>query len=403
MAAVRAFHRVVVWVVAGAIGASALCAEGPTAGVSLSPPQERTLTGHGEHDGHLFRTLTAHFSFGKQPYTISYQACVDPAHGDQVAPLEGYIGMPQPCSTNWYHGGFLFIRLNGQDIGTTPLSSMTVAESDGRAILDMVWHHPIANVRARFLGLPEHDGLLCEVGLEPKQEITSVEVLARCYPSYFTSWNNRDGARRVQTPSTLVEQGQPVTVPASDNWWAVYYDEIFDVAKGEGDGPCALTLLPQEATDVYFNPMSYPVETRITYAPDQRRLHLEFWEFPGSTNAEVLERMRAEGTSLRAELETTDFTPAAVKGLDLAALRAEVERATQSEAVKATLGERLTEVQEWLAEAEGIRGHDPIRDVSNGDRVPQLPIEAEEKLLASVGKYYGFMWEVKLAELLAGL
>jgi hypothetical protein len=30
-------------------------------------------------------------------------------------------------------------------------------------------------------------------------------------------------------------------------------------------------------------------------------------------------------------------------------------------------------------------------------------IEAEEKLLASVGKYYGFMWEVRLAELLAGL
>jgi hypothetical protein len=111
--------------------------------------------------------------------------------------------------------------------------------------------------------------------------------------------------------------------------------------------------------------------------------------------------MRADGTKLRSELETTDFTPAAVKDLDLAALRAEVERATQSEAVKAYLGDRLTEVQAWL---EAIRGLNPIRATPNGDRVPELPsIEAEETLLASVDKYYGFMWEVKLAELLAGL
>ncbi|MBM3472674.1 MAG: hypothetical protein FJX75_05310 [Armatimonadetes bacterium] len=371
------------------------------AGVSLSPPQERTLGDYGGHGNHRQRTITASFSFGKNPYAISYQACIDPAHGEQVSPLEGYIGMPQPVSTGWYHGGFLFVQLNGQDIGTTPLSSMTVAESGDRAILDMVWHHAIANVRVRFLGLPNHDGLYCEIALEPKQEITSIVVQARCYPSFFTSWNHRDGARRIWTPGALVEQGQDVTVLAADNWWAVCYDEVFDVARGEGDGPCALMLLPQEAADVRFNPQSYPVDTWITYRPDQRRLHLAFWKYPGRTNADVLAEMTVDADTIRNELATTDFTPAAVKDLDIAALRAEVERATQSEAVKEYLGDRLAEVQAWLA---GIQGHDPNSERPELGHVPGFPrIEAEEKLLASVGKYYGFMWEVRLAELLAGL
>ena len=363
------------------------------AGVSLSPTEERSLGDYAGHQNHRFRQITANFSFGKNPYAISYQACVDPAHGDQVAPLEGYIGMPQPCSTGWYHSGFLFIQLNGQDIGTTPLGSMTVAESGNRGILDMVWHHPTANVRVRFLGLPEHDGLYCEIALEPKQEITSIVVLARCYPSFFTSWNHRDGARRIQTPSALVEQGTSVTVPATDNWWAVYYDEVFDVANGEGDGPCALMLLPQEATDIQLSPQSYAVDTRITYPPGERRLHLAFWKFPGRPNAEVLTAVREDATAIRGELETTDFTPAAVKDLDIAALRAEVERATRSEAVKAYLGDRLAEVRGWLDESAPA--------LQQPAAAPS--IEAEEKLLASVGKYYGFMWEVRLAELLAGL
>jgi hypothetical protein len=363
------------------------------AGVSLAPPTERRLGDSPAHRDHLFRQVTASFSFGRNPYAISYQSCVDPAHGGQAAPLEGYIGMPGPCSTGWYHGGFLFIQLNGQDIGSAPLSSMTVAESGDRAILDMVWHHPLASVRARFLGLPGHDGLYCEIALEPKQEITSISVLARCYPSFFTAWNHRDGARRIQTPRTLVEQGQNVTVPAADNWWAVYYDEVFDVAKGEGDGPCALMLLPNEATGLFLNPQSYAVDTRITYPADCRRMHLAFWKFPGRANAEVLESFSGSANATRAELESTDLTPAAVSGLDVAALRAEVERAMKSDAVRATLGDRLTEVQAWLdASAPALQPTSAVPSV-----------EAEEKLLASVSRYYGFMWEVKLAELLAGL
>jgi hypothetical protein len=257
----------------------------------------------------------------------------------------------------------------------------------------MVWHHPLASVRARFVGLPGQDGLLCEIALEPKAEITSITVGCRCYPSFFTAWNHRDGARRIQTPGTLIEQGTAVTVPAAENWWAIHYDEVFDVAKGEGDGPCAMMALPQEATDIHFAPQSYQVDTRISYPADVRRLHLAFWKFPGSSNAEVLARFPEQAPVVRETLETTDFRPAAVRDLDVAALRAEVEHATQSEAVKAYLGERLTEVRGWLEESGPALEPQPAAP----------SIGAEEKLLRSVDRYYGFMWEVKLAELLGAL
>lgn len=365
---------------------------GPLAELALRPPRERNLDGP-DHPGHLFREQEARFNLGRVGYTIVYKACVDPAHEGKVAPLEGYIGMPAPASSNWYHSGFLFISLNGRDIGTTPLNAMLVAERGARAILDMVWEDEVANVRARFLGLPDRDHLYCEIALEPKQDITSITVELRAYPSFFTSWHKRDGARRIQTPATLIEQGAPVTVPAADNWSAVYYDEIFDVARGEGEGPCAMLLVPDEATDIAFTPGSYAVNTRISFAPEARRLRFAFWDFKGLPNAEALARVREAGPALRDELAALDFTPAAVRAFDVAAVKAELARALQSEVARETLGERLTEIEEWLERyAPALEG----RPDASG-------IEAETHLLQSIDRYHSFMWEVKLAELMSDL
>lgn len=360
--------------------------------LSLAPARERTLTA-GDHKGHVFREQQANFSLGQAAYAICYKACVDKAHAPNVAPIEGYIGMPRPTSCNWYHSGFLFITLNGKDIGTTPLSSMMVAERGERAILDMVWRHEIANVRVRFLGLPDHDNLYCEIAVEPKQELKSLAVKLRCYPSYFTSWNKRDGARRIQTPATLVEQGQSVKLPAKENWWAVHYDEIFDVAKGEGEGPCAMLLFPNEPSEISFSPGSYAVGTTIAYPPETRRIHLAFWDFKGKTNTEALARLEEGAEGIREELAKLDFTPAAVKGFDVEGIHAAVKRAMKSEVVRATLGDRIEEIQEWLDKyalslEEGVEGGG---------------IEGEEKLLQSIDRYYSFMWEVKLAELVSEL
>ena len=294
---------------AGLAGAASCAEAARPATVDIDPPRERRLDSR-EHPGHRFTSRTANFSFGGIPYSISYQACVDPAHGGKASPLEGYIGMPQPAACNWYHSGFLFVVLDGRDIGGTPLSSMLVAESGKRAILDMVWHDPAADVRARFLGLPGRDCLFCEVAVEPRQEMKSLALRLRCYPSFFTAYHKREGARRVQTPAVLVKQGEkPAPLPAKDNGWAVYYDEVFDVAKGEGEGPCAVLVLPEAASEISIAPGGYSVETQITCPPQTRRIRMAFWDFKGRTNAEALARLRDGADAVRKELAALDFTP----------------------------------------------------------------------------------------------
>lgn len=359
--------------------------------VTLEAPRERHLSPtRADHPGHLFREQIATFGLAGSTYRIAYKACVDPAHEGKVAPLEGYVGMPAPCSCNWYHSGFLFIRLNGRDIGTTPLSSMLVAETGERAILDLVWRDEAANVRARFVGLPGLDCLLCEVAIEPLQEITSVGIDLRCYPSFFTSYHKRDGARRIQTPGLLVEQGQDVTVPVAENWWAVYYDEIFDVAKGEGEGPCSMLISSSEG-DIRFTPGSYAVGTSISLPADTRVVRMAFWEHRGMTNADALAQVREQAPMVREVLTTADFTPAAVTEFDIAEARAAVERALASEAARAALADRIEQMQAWL------ESNAPAGDVAD------LGVGAQEELLRSVDAYNSFKWEVKLIELLSEL
>lgn len=387
------------WLIVG-VFSSALLVAGPAAAVaqeagrsvavSLAAPAERRLN-RDDHPNHLFREQTATFGLAGGTYRIAYKACVDPAHGSQVAPLEGYIGMPAPCSCNWYHGGFLFIGVNGRNIGLNPLSSMMVAESGERAILDMVWRDEVANVRARFIGLPGMDCLLCEVTIEPLQEITSVGVDLRCYPSYFTAHNRRDGARRIQTPSTLVEQGQDVTVPLAENWWAVYYDEIFDVAKGEGEGPCSMLIAPPADGEIRFAPGSYAVSTHISLPAETRTVRMAFWDHKGMSNADALALVRDQAPAVEELLLQADFTPAAVTEFDAAQARAAVERALASEAARAALADRIAQMQAWLdTNAPAAGGGDP-------------GVAAQEELLRSIDEYNSFRWEVQLIELLSEL
>jgi len=367
-------------------------ADAPMAVVQLQEPKERRLSAESkDHPGHLFREQNAIFDLGPIDYRIAWKACVDPAHGDKVAPLEGYLGMPGPSASNWYHGGFLAIVLNGRDIGTTPLSSMTVAEnSGGRAIMDMVWRDEAADVRARFVGLPGRDYLICEITLDPVAEITSVGLKLRCYPSFFTSWHKRDGARRVQTPASLVEQGSTETLPADENWWAVYYDEIFDVERGEGEGPCALLLPPGQATEIRLAPGGYSVETAIDFPADTRRIRLAVWDYHGRTNADALASMRAGADAVRRELEQADFTPEALTTFDVALAREEVQWALGSAPARELLGDTADEIEAWLAD------YAPALEAATGG----AGVRAQEDLLTAVSAYNDFRWQIRLSRLL---
>jgi hypothetical protein len=189
-----------------------------------------------------------------------------------------------------------------------------------------------------------------------------------------------------------VEQGQRIELSAKENWWGVY-DEVFDVAKGEGNGPCGLLLMPDEATQIALEPGNHGVGTRIGYRPQTRWIRLAFWDFTRKTNADALARVRSGADAVRKELATLDFTPDAVKGVDVAAMRAEIRRAIASESVRKSLGPKVAAVQAWLQE------YGPSLEKKR----PAGGIEAEERLLESIDTYRDFSWEVKLAELLEKL
>ncbi|MCD6350883.1 MAG: hypothetical protein J7M26_02080, partial [Armatimonadetes bacterium] len=304
-------------------------------------------TGHPGHEGHKRVNHDILLSNDLVTYGIRYCACTDKSHAPYVVPLEGYIGMPRPCACNWYHSGFMEIIVDGDNIGRYPLADFAALGSGPRGLARMVWDYAGGRVRVSFLLEPGSRYLKVQILLSPSKPPKSIVLALRCYPSYFTSYYHRQGARRIVTPSAEVKQGERKTLPASDNWWALYKDDVFDPARGEGEGPCGLMLMPAQAKSITFAPGDYAVETRIEYKPDQRDLRLAFWDFKGMANAKALELMKKTTSQVLAQLLTTNFTPLLVQRTSLAAERAEFER------LRALAGPKLAaEEEKRLAAAE---------------------------------------------------
>ena len=356
--------------------------------VGVDKPADRVLSG--DREGLVSREVRANFGFGPIGYAISQRYLYHRDDPSLTQMGEGYIGMPAPASANWYHSGFMFIRVSGQDVGRSPASSMMAVESGGRAILDMVWRDEAALARARFFGLPGANWLGCEVTIEPVDEVTDFTISLRNYPSFFTSHHRRDGARRIQTPTGLVEQGQPTDGPLSDHWWGVYYDEVFDVARGEGQGPCAMLVLPVEGASIRFSPGSYAVGTDLIFTPETRTVRFAFWDFRGYSNAEALAELRDRAAEVREVLEAVDLTPTAIAEFDVAAVRESLEAALASERTREALADDIGAVQRWLAESA------PQIEQADGP----IGIAAQEDLLRSIDDYNSFKWQVRLTTLL---
>jgi len=341
----------------------------------------------GPHAGKKHAEQAFTFALGKRLYRLRYVAAVDPAQPGKAFPAEGYLGMPAPCSCNWYHGGFLFVRVNGRDVGEASLHAGLVAETGSRAIADLVWDAEPARVRVRFAGLPDDDKLLCEIALEPKEEVKDLRVLLRCYPSFFTAWHRRAGDRKVATPAGTLDQGQRVELPAAQHGYAVYYDTVFDVARGEGEGPCAALFGRGAIRAVKFDVGSYAVGTELVCRPDARSVRLAFWDMPNVANEAALASFRRSARTWADELHAFDFTPAAVRGFEPEAELATLGQLTRAPEVRTALG----------AKAEAYRKQ--IEALAS--RSGTLGILDENRLLGFLSGYREFLWELKLAALLA--
>ncbi len=348
-----------------------------------------------DHQGHDVFTQEGWIDSGTVRYGVRYTACYDESHGKGAGILEGYVGMPEPAACNWYHSGFLQVRINDADIGTTRITDMYVSETGERGSITMLWNAPQGVVRLRFLALPDDDRLFCEIALDPAAEVTGLQVSLKCYPSFFTSFYHRDGWRRVTTPTHQAEQGTELKVQPADDWWLAFTDDVFDPAKeADSAGGCAVLFDPEQIAGGTVQLGSYAVTGSLSLRPDQHNARLIFWDFNKRPNDEALKSLRRSAEESLAVAREMDFTPLAVSSFDLAkrsaAAAAELKKVTDPADFPSRFEALNRQLTTLLAEARSARA----------EGVP-VSVETEKAILNSVGAYEKLEWELKFHVLLS--
>ncbi len=263
---------------------------------------------------------------GVKHYGLFYTVAHDPKRPGVAVIGEGYIGMPQPTGANWYHGGFFDLQINGQTIGTTPIHSLTGRASGDRGTVDFVFDTPMAVVRVRFVGLGGNDALYCQALLEPKQEIKTLKVVLRCYPSAFVS----NAERHVLSPTRDLAQGEKAELDLAQEWWLLYYDRIYDAGyispTHTGVGGCSVLWPGSQADKVGFTVGGYGIDTVMALKPQLRDFRFVFFDYKGTKNEAAMADLRGRADGLLAQLATFPFADPSVAKFPLADKQQEIQK-----------------------------------------------------------------------------
>ncbi len=267
---------------------------------------------------------------GAQTFGLRYVVARDPKDPQAAIPGEGYIGMPDPAGCNWYAGGFFDLRINGQNVGTKLIHSVTGRSSENRGTADFVFDTSQAVVRVRFVARAGGDCLFAQALLEPKVELKSLRLALRCYPSAFVS----DADRHVLTSTRDFAQSERAELDLATQWWTLYYDSIYDAGyigtAHRGVGPCAVLWVPDQAEKAGFTVGSYGIETVFDLKPSLRDVRFVFFDYAGKKNDAAKADLRARAQALRAELTTFAFTDPSLARWPLTQKLAEVRQALAS-------------------------------------------------------------------------
>lgn len=307
----------------------AVWADGPAATVSVFDGGSQLTPATWECTaGHQIEKHSISLDSGKRRYTFLYEGCIDPSHGEQRPAAEGNFGMPDPTPANWYWGGFLRVLVNGTDAVAYRVGDMRVTERGARGAFQIVWAHPDAEVGLRLLMLPGANHVLALLNWKPKAGATLKTVVAelRCYPSFFTAARHRRGERHCQTPRIDMQEPKVLSLVPGQDTHLYYYDAVFDVARGEGDGPCAALLAPAGLTGGNVSIGDYAVITSLQLDPVAGQARLGLYDFTGQTNAEAGAYLKAHAADDLAQLVATDFHPEAVRQTDPERLKREAQQ-----------------------------------------------------------------------------
>lgn len=308
--------------------------------------------------GHTVETRDISLESSTIRYAFAYSGCTDPSHGDKRPSSEGNFGMTAPVRGNYYAGGFLQVFINGQDAIAYRVEDMQVLEQGARGSFQAIFAHPDAEVGLRIALLPESNHILMLVSWRPRPDkaVQSVRVTLRAYPSFFTSFHHRQGERHCATPRTDQQEPSTLEIVPEEDGYLHFYDAVFDVANGEGDGPCAAVISPEGLTGGRVSIQSYPVTTSLDYAPEAAEARLALYDFAGLTNAQAQQYLDDNWQRDQAELMALDFRPEAARTLDLAAFEQQThkllaEAAADGEALRPKVEELLGKLNQAQAQA----------------------------------------------------
>lgn len=329
---------------------------------------------------------------GKVNYGLLYVACVDPKDPKGAIPGEGYIGMPGPVACNWYHSGFFDLEINGRSIGRTMIHSLTARGVADRGYCDFVFDTPMAVVRVRFVALTGGDCLYAQALLEPKEEITSLRLTTRCYPSAFVS--NAD--RHVLTSTRDLKQGEKADLDAASEWWTLYYDSVFDKGyqspTATGVGPCAMLWQPGEVDKAGFTVGGYGIDTVFTLKPGLRDFRFVFFDYAGTRNADAIADLRSRADGLLKQLATFEFTDPSLVAWNLPQRQEEVKR------LLAAVPEDATAAARYAAWSEALTQQLKLVQAAGAGGVM-----AEAEAAKTVAEWEKGLPELKLQALLRGI
>lgn len=357
-------------------------------------PASHTPSTAADHAGHDAVSQDARLSNDTITYGLHYASCWDQSHGPGGAAGDCYYGMPLPSQANWYYGGFLRLKINGQDLGQAKLADLWLAETGRRGSLKMHFDHPLAGVVISSMLYADDDKLFVTLGLSPKTEITALDLALICYPSYFTYWNKRDGDRKGMTTTETYPQadGKRLKLDPAAQWWVAFYDTIFDPAKGEGDGGCAVAFVPEQVLSDEIVVGSYACTMDLKLKPDTRQIRLCLWDFNKQPNQQALAKLAAGLPQTLDRMRALDTVPLAISGLDIAKQAQDARRQLGDLPARQDLDRKLIEQS-----AEIARLRLELIDNTTSD-----PAAAEKALADKLAGFEQLLWDVKFFVLING-
>jgi len=203
----------------------------------------------------------------------------------------------------WYGGGFLGVRVNKKSLINIIAKEIKIVKQGEKGIMDFVWEPECAEIKARFIFLPEDDKVYAEISFAPREEIDALSLNLVSLPGHYG--RAKPTARWISTDVRSVSQTDSIiSLKSKEEPWILCFD-----ANDNRRGSCAVMYIPEEVMEVQLRIGKLITRTHITLSPKTKKIHLIFWSFPDSYKKPVdaYNYLKENGNKLLEKLREFNF------------------------------------------------------------------------------------------------